>query len=142
MNQHFAVAVVICFFLCWSPYHAQRLLFSYLTLTGRWNGVLVKVHHYLYWSSGIKGVILIGCQLLGVNGVKTQHLFHRSGVLPELLRQPSRLLRHVETGTHTRWQFGLAPLAPLNFQRVHLRRIWVEGLKLDYGPTLQWPLQC
>ena len=56
-NQHFAVAVVICFFLCWSPYHAQRLLFSYLTLTGRWNGVLVKVHHYLYWSSG--KVILI-----------------------------------------------------------------------------------
>merc|ERR1719237_665210 len=47
------VAVVICFFLCWSPYHAQRLLFSYLTLTGRWNGVLVKVHHYLYLSSGL-----------------------------------------------------------------------------------------
>ena len=70
MNLLFPVAVVICFFLCWSPYHAQRLLFSYLTLTGRWNGVLVKVHHYLYWSSGIKGVILIGCQLLGVNGVK------------------------------------------------------------------------
>ena len=53
LPHYFPVAVVICFFLCWSPYHAQRLLFSYLTLTGRWNGVLVKVHHYLYWSSGM-----------------------------------------------------------------------------------------
>ncbi len=44
--------VVIFFFLCWCPYHSQRLLFAFLTLTGGWNTQISYVHYYLWLTSG------------------------------------------------------------------------------------------
>ncbi|TRY79836.1 hypothetical protein TCAL_10918 [Tigriopus californicus] len=47
------MTVVICFFLCWSPYHTQRLVFATLTLTGGWNTQTTYIHYYLWLASGI-----------------------------------------------------------------------------------------
>ena len=46
------MTVVICFFLCWSPYHSQRLMFATLTLTGGWTSRNTYIHYYLYLASG------------------------------------------------------------------------------------------
>ncbi|XP_041360156.1 pyrokinin-1 receptor-like [Gigantopelta aegis] len=44
------VAVVVAFFVCWAPYHAQRLLVVYVKT---WTPNLLKVHDILYYVSGI-----------------------------------------------------------------------------------------
>ncbi len=47
------MTVVIFFFLCWSPYHTQRLLFATLTLTGGWNErPYSDINYYVYMASG------------------------------------------------------------------------------------------
>ena len=79
----FAVAVVICFFLCWSPYHAQRLLFAYLTLTGSWNSRNTHIHHYLYLSSGKANV----CRL-----ILTEIIACRFGVILGMGLCPTRTI--------------------------------------------------
>ena len=47
------VAIVVVFFLCWSPFHAQRLLFMWITLYGAWNDQLMNVHYVLFITSGL-----------------------------------------------------------------------------------------
>ncbi|XP_013387203.1 pyrokinin-1 receptor [Lingula anatina] len=44
------VAVVIGFFVCFAPYHCQRLMTLYVT---KWTSVLHKVHSHLYYISGV-----------------------------------------------------------------------------------------
>ena len=48
----FSVAVVLVFFVCWTPFHAQRLMFVIVTLQGEWNPTNTMTHHYLYLFSG------------------------------------------------------------------------------------------
>ena len=48
----FSVAVVVSFFLCWSPFHAQRLMFVLVTLLGRWDTHLATVQHHIFMVSG------------------------------------------------------------------------------------------
>ncbi|XP_022672299.1 kiSS-1 receptor-like isoform X3 [Varroa destructor] len=45
-------AVVIAFFLCWAPYHSQRLLFLYVSLHGNWNETLRDANQKLYTLAG------------------------------------------------------------------------------------------
>ncbi len=45
--------MVICFFLCWFPYHCQRLVFATLTLTGGWDAATSRAHYYLWLASGL-----------------------------------------------------------------------------------------
>lgn len=45
--------MVICFFVCWSPYHTQRLVFALLSLTEGWNATNTYIHYYLYLASGV-----------------------------------------------------------------------------------------
>lgn len=47
-----AAAVVIAFFLCWAPYHSQRLLFLYVSLHGNWNETLRDANQKLYTLAG------------------------------------------------------------------------------------------
>ena len=47
------VAIVAVFFLCWTPFHAQRLLFMWITLYGAWSDQLMNVHYVLFIISGI-----------------------------------------------------------------------------------------
>ena len=45
--------VVVCaFFICWAPFHAQRLLFMLVTLKNAWNKQLMYVQYVLYILSG------------------------------------------------------------------------------------------
>ncbi|XP_052811249.1 pyrokinin-1 receptor-like [Mya arenaria] len=44
------VAVVVAFFLCWAPFHAQRLMTLYVE---HWTPNLIEVQGYLFYVSGI-----------------------------------------------------------------------------------------
>ncbi|XP_013786452.1 neuropeptides capa receptor-like isoform X1 [Limulus polyphemus] len=45
-------AVVVAFFVCWAPFHAQRLLFVFVSLYSEWTDNLRKVNHYLFTLAG------------------------------------------------------------------------------------------
>lgn len=47
------VAVVVSFFICWSPFHAQRLLANYLVKTESTNQLLIDICSKLTYISGI-----------------------------------------------------------------------------------------
>lgn len=46
------VAVVIAFFVCWAPYHTQRLMFVYVTLYGEWTGTLRDINQNIFYVAG------------------------------------------------------------------------------------------
>ncbi|XP_054709125.1 neuromedin-U receptor 2-like [Uloborus diversus] len=46
------VAVVIAFFVCWAPFHAQRLLFLYVSLYGQWTDTLRHINQNLFTFAG------------------------------------------------------------------------------------------
>ncbi|XP_069985397.1 neuromedin-U receptor 2 isoform X1 [Penaeus vannamei] len=47
------VAVVVVFFLCWAPFHAQRLMFVIVTSYGEWTPHLRTVNANLYYFTGL-----------------------------------------------------------------------------------------
>lgn len=47
-------AVVLVFFVCWTPFHAQRLMFVIVTLQGSWTKANGFAHHVLFLASGKK----------------------------------------------------------------------------------------
>ena len=52
-DQHcHPVVVVFAFFFCWTPFHAQRLMFVVVTLLGTWTPTLHSVQHILFTYSG------------------------------------------------------------------------------------------
>ena len=49
-----SVVVVVVFVVCWTPFHAQRLMFAVVTLKEKWGDhYLGYVHHYLFVASGL-----------------------------------------------------------------------------------------
>ncbi|KFM79479.1 Neuropeptides capa receptor, partial [Stegodyphus mimosarum] len=46
------VAVVIAFFVCWAPFHAQRLLFLYVSLYSTWTDTLRLINQNLFTLAG------------------------------------------------------------------------------------------
>lgn len=53
LMPHLSVAVVVvAFFLCWAPFHSQRLMFVLVTLLGNWNNKLIQGQHILFMISG------------------------------------------------------------------------------------------
>ena len=63
--SHISVVVVVSFFLCWSPYHAQRLMFVLVTLTKGWDKHLIRAQHLLFVISGHFVVRGLHCTLIG-----------------------------------------------------------------------------
>ena len=53
----FPVAVVIAFFVCWAPYHTQRLMFVYVTLYGQWTDNLKFVNQHLFYFAGKQAIM-------------------------------------------------------------------------------------
>ncbi|KAG5670529.1 hypothetical protein PVAND_000787 [Polypedilum vanderplanki] len=48
------VAVVICFFLCWFPFHLQRLVYIYASYSGNYNSeIIISFFTYTTYISGI-----------------------------------------------------------------------------------------
>lgn len=45
--------MVVSFFICWVPFHAQRLLASYLTKADNQNQFLLDIYHKLNYISGV-----------------------------------------------------------------------------------------
>jgi len=48
-----SAAVVLVFFVCWTPFHAQRLMFVIVTLQSGWTKSNGFAHHVLFLASGI-----------------------------------------------------------------------------------------
>jgi len=46
------IAVAAAFFICWIPFHTQRLLFVYVTLYGSWTEKLRTINHELFYVAG------------------------------------------------------------------------------------------
>ncbi|XP_063856703.1 neuromedin-U receptor 2-like isoform X2 [Scylla paramamosain] len=46
------LAVVVAFFLCWAPFHAQRLMFGIVTSKDQWTDTLLSVHTQLFCFTG------------------------------------------------------------------------------------------
>lgn len=46
------IAVAIAFFICWAPFHAQRLLFLYVSLYGSWTENLRTINQELFYIAG------------------------------------------------------------------------------------------
>ncbi|CAG2164736.1 unnamed protein product [Oppiella nova] len=46
------VCIVIVFSFCWCPFHAQRLLFLYVSLYANWTNTLRQVNQVLFLSAG------------------------------------------------------------------------------------------
>merc|ERR1719411_2420175 len=47
------VVVVVAFFICWLPFHSQRLMFVVVTLYGDWTLPLQQAQHVLFMVSGV-----------------------------------------------------------------------------------------
>lgn len=45
------VAVVVAFFMCWAPFHAQRLMTLYIE-QAQWTPELLTVQSHLFYVSG------------------------------------------------------------------------------------------
>ena len=74
----FSVAVVLVFFVCWTPFHAQRLMFVIVTLQGEWNPTNTMTHHYLYLFSGKYMIYLCKFQIVLKSELiqtKSRHFF-------------------------------------------------------------------
>lgn len=46
-----AVAVVVAFFLCWAPFHAQRLMTAFIP-DDDWTHTLMEIQSVLFYISG------------------------------------------------------------------------------------------
>jgi hypothetical protein len=46
------VAVVIAFFICWAPFHAQRLLFVYVSISSEWSENLRLANEIVSYLAG------------------------------------------------------------------------------------------
>ncbi|KAK5644176.1 hypothetical protein RI129_008021 [Pyrocoelia pectoralis] len=93
----FAVAVVICFFLCWAPFHAQRLLFIYgqdFSFYYELNSWMFYVTGILYYFSSTLNPILYNVMSNRYRsafkeilcGLKTNHVLLRSSTFRETRR--------------------------------------------------------
>jgi len=47
-----AVAVVVAFFICWAPFHAQRLMTVYIR-EDQWTPLWLELQSHLFYISGI-----------------------------------------------------------------------------------------
>ena len=47
------MVVVVAFFICWIPFHSQRLMFVVVTLYGEWSPRTQYTQHVLFMVSGV-----------------------------------------------------------------------------------------
>ena len=49
---YFSVAVIICFLICWTPYHVQRIMFVVVTKKDLWNERILDIQDTLHTIAG------------------------------------------------------------------------------------------
>lgn len=52
-TKHFPVAVAVTFFICWAPFHAQRLMAVYGSMSGIDSDLFNRIFHILDLTSGV-----------------------------------------------------------------------------------------
>ena len=48
----FSVAVIMLFLICWTPYHAQRIMFVVVTKTESWTKEIQRITEIIHAVSG------------------------------------------------------------------------------------------
>ena len=88
-NLLFSVAVVVAFFVCWAPFHAQRLMTLYVP-TPQWTDELLEAHKVLYYISGV--CYFISCTinpvLYSIMSLKFRQAFKQTLLKPRCCCKP------------------------------------------------------
>ena len=50
--QIILVAVIVCFLICWTPYHVQRIMFVIVTKKDLWNKDILNIQDSLHMVAG------------------------------------------------------------------------------------------
>ena len=61
-----SAAVIVCFLVCWTPYHALRIMFVITSKTGLRNQKLLEMEDTLYMISG--KIIFIFLKVQAIQG--------------------------------------------------------------------------
>ena len=54
VHSTYLVAVVVCFLICWGPYHIQRLSYIFFSMTSSWNSNILSFYQRAHFISGKK----------------------------------------------------------------------------------------
>ncbi|KAH3849121.1 pyrokinin-1 receptor-like [Dreissena polymorpha] len=82
------VAVVVAFFVCWAPFHAQRLMILYIPAV-KWTDSLSDVHKVIYYVSGV--CYFLSCTinpiLYSIMSLKFRKAFKQTVLKPKCCRR-------------------------------------------------------
>ena len=100
-----SVAVVVAFFICWAPFHTQRLMVIYLKKE-HWTPALKTVFSVLYYISGILYYVssVINPILYNIMSLKFRQAFKQTIFRPCRRRRNNNHSHHVAT-----YKFQLRP---------------------------------
>ncbi|XP_052777774.1 pyrokinin-1 receptor-like [Mya arenaria] len=82
------VAVVVAFFVCWAPFHGQRLMTLYISAS-KWTDDLLDLHKIIYYISGV--LYFASCTinpfLYSIMSLKFRQAFKQTVLTPNCCRQ-------------------------------------------------------
>ncbi|XP_060584543.1 pyrokinin-1 receptor-like [Ruditapes philippinarum] len=82
------VAVVVAFFVCWAPFHAQRLMTLYIP-AAKWTEKLLEAHKVIYYVSGV--CYFISCTinplLYSIMSLKFRQAFKQTVLRPKCCKK-------------------------------------------------------
>lgn len=85
---YISVAVVVAFFVCWAPFHAQRLMTLYIP-AAKWTDKLLDAHKVIYYISGV--CYFVSCTinpiLYSIMSLKFRQAFKQTVLRPKCCRQ-------------------------------------------------------
>lgn len=103
-NHCFLLVAVIIFFVCWTPYHLERVVFVFVTITKNWTPGMNKFQSILHLVSGNNNLTFVTFQvqprimltdpsrllLLSVFGLEPHHVQPHVQAFPPRLPRPVR----------------------------------------------------
>ena len=113
-----SVAVVVAFFICWAPFHSQRLMVIYIKQED-YTPTLTSVQNILYYISGVLYYVssVINPILYNIMSLKFRQAFRSTIFRPCKKRQKRASLKTYRFCAGNR---GLHPDTKLTFMQVHL----------------------
>ncbi|WAR23370.1 PK1R-like protein, partial [Mya arenaria] len=81
-------AVVVACFVCWAPFHEQRLMTLYIPAS-KWTDSLLDLHKFIYYTSGV--CYFVSCTinpiLYSIMSLKFRQAFKQTVIKPNCCRQ-------------------------------------------------------